>query len=106
MSSFAQDFKFAQRMLRKSPGFTTIAVLTLAIGVALNASMFSLASAWLLRRPPLHDPDTIVAVCPTNPQHHYFSDIARVSVPNYLANRTVNHSFASPTSASPPHSAN
>jgi putative ABC transport system permease protein len=106
MSTFAQDFKFAERMLRKSPGFTTIAVLTLAIGVALNASMFSLASAWLLRRPPVHDPDTIVVVCSTNPQHDYFSDIAHVSVPNYLVIRAGNHSFESMTAASEWDSAN
>ena len=62
MQTLWQDLKYALRTLRKSPGFTTIAVLTLAIGVALNASMFSLASAWLLRRPPVHDPDTIVVV--------------------------------------------
>jgi putative ABC transport system permease protein len=106
MQTLWQDLKYALRTLRKSPGFTTIAVLTLAIGVALNASMFSLASAWLLRRPPVHDPDTIVVVCSTNQQHDHFSDIARVSVPNYLAIRAGNHSFESMTAASEWDSAN
>jgi putative ABC transport system permease protein len=106
MRTLAQDFKFAQRVLRKSPGFTTIAILTLAIGIALNASIFSLASAWLLRRPPVHDPDTIVAVCSTNPQRGNLSDIARLSVPDYFAIRAANHSFESMTAASEWDSAN
>jgi hypothetical protein len=57
MQTFPADLRLAFRMLAKKPGFTVVAVLTLALGIAVNATMFSLVSAFLLRRPPVHDPD-------------------------------------------------
>ena len=57
MQTFRADLRLAFRMLAKKPGFTVVAVLTLALGIAVNATMFSLVSAFLLRRPPVHDPD-------------------------------------------------
>jgi len=56
METFAKDLQLAVRMLLKKPGFTVIAVLTLALGIAVNATMFSMVSAFLLRRPPGRDP--------------------------------------------------
>ena len=48
METFAKDLRLAIRMLVKRPGFAAVAVLTLALGIAVNATMFSLASAFLL----------------------------------------------------------
>ena len=88
-----QDVRYAARQLVKSPGFTAAAVLTLALGIAVNATMFSMVSAFLLRRPPGRDPERVAVVSSVNPAPGFHVDVSRVSAPNYLAWREGNHVF-------------
>ncbi len=93
MEKMLQDLKYGLRQLRKSPGFSAIAIITLALGIAINATMFSLVSAFLLRRPPGHEPERVAVVTSIDPSRVFQPDTAAVSAPNYLAWREANHVF-------------
>src|SRR5438552_17842799 len=94
METLRNDLRLAIRMLLKKPGFTAAAVLTLALGIAVNATMFSLVSAFLLRRPPGRDPEGVAVVSSVNPAPAFHADASLVSDPNYLDWRDAIHFFA------------
>ena len=78
VESLLQDVRFGARMLRKSPGFTIVAVLTLALGIGANTTIFSFVNGTLLQPLPLPNPEQIVELWEVMVGH----DRASLSVPN------------------------
>ncbi len=91
MMSFWQDVRFGLRMLSKNPGFTAIAILTLALGIGANTALFSVVNGVILNPLPFPNPDELVAVYTKSPTFQESS----ISYPNFLDWQKDNHSFAS-----------
>lgn len=91
-----QDLRFGTRMLGKNPGFTFVAVLTLALGISANATIFSFVSAVLYRRPPVYDSDRLLVLYGTTLKHGMwdFNGLNRVSAPSYFAWKHENDVFS------------
>ena len=91
IQDFIQDLRFGLRMLRKSPGFTCVAVLTLALGIGADTAIFSVTNAVLLRPLPFPDSKELVRLWDNygNKGNH-----AVVSYPNFVDWRNWSHSFS------------
>jgi predicted permease len=91
MSTMIQDLRYGFRMLAKSPGFTAVALLTLALGIGANTAIFSVIDAVLLNRLPYPDAGRLVVVWEQNPGRGWFHNI--VSAANFIDWRRQNHVF-------------
>jgi predicted permease len=90
MGTLLQDLRYGIRMLARSPGFTAVAVLTLALGIGANTAIFSVVNGVLLRPLPYPEPDRLVQIYERSAQFNEMS----VSYPNFLDWERMNHSFA------------
>jgi predicted permease len=84
LESILADVRFAVRQLIKSPGFTATAVITLALGIAINATMFSMVSGFLMGHVPAREPDRVVVLSSVDPDATFQADISPVSAASYL----------------------
>jgi len=62
MDTLWKDLRFAVRVLRKSPGFAAVVILSLALGIGANTAIFSIVNAYLLRPMPVDDPERLLAI--------------------------------------------
>jgi putative ABC transport system permease protein len=88
----ARDFRYALRMLQRSPGFTAVAVLTLALGIGANTAIFSVVNSVLIRPLPYSDPGSLVMVWENNSLHP--DPHNTVSPPNFLDWQSRNTVFS------------
>jgi putative ABC transport system permease protein len=91
LETFLQDLRFGARMLRKNPGFTAVAVLTLALGIGATTSIFSVVNTLLLRPLPFPDPTRLVILQEAIPK--IVPGKLSVSAPDVPDFRRLNHVF-------------
>jgi hypothetical protein len=94
MGEMSRDVRLACRMLAKSPGFTLIVVLTLALGVGANSAIFSLMDQVLLRNLPVENPDRLVVIDAPGPfsgsTHNNSNTLTPMSQPMFSGLRDGN----------------
>src|SRR5262249_18312529 len=88
-----QDVGYGARMFRRTPGFTAVALVTLALGIGANASIFTVVNAVLLRPLPYADPDRLVTVGDRN-QDGFSSNVGFATVVDWREKSRMFESFA------------
>jgi len=86
-----QDARYGLRTLARSPGFATVAVLTLALGIGANTTIFTVVDSTLLKKLPFPDPDRLVLVWKTHAEQP--DDVSIISAPDFWDWERQNHVF-------------
>src|SRR5882672_9806274 len=89
MGALAQDLRYALRQLRKSPGFTSVAIITLALSIGATTAIFSVVYGVLLRPLPYSDPNRIMAIFEVATKGTW----NRLADPNFDDFRDQSHTF-------------
>ncbi len=93
LADLLRDLRYSLRQLRRSPGFTAVAVITLALGIAATTAVFSIVNAFLIRPLPFDRPDQLVHIWQTDRQQG--AEEERVSAPNFRDWTEQNKIFSS-----------
>jgi predicted permease len=91
LEELLQDLRYGARVLRKNPGFTLVAVLTLALGIGANTAIFSVVNGVLLNRLPYSNPEQLVTLHASKPNF----ETGSISYPNFRDWQKNNHTFSS-----------
>ena len=89
MKNLWQDVRYGLRMLAKSPGFTAVAVLTLAAGIGANTAVFSVINSFLFSPLPVRDPNRLVVVACHDPKNDYPHEISQLDFKDLEAQNNV-----------------
>ena len=98
LESLKQDVRYGARMLKKNPGFTAVAVCTLALGIGANTALFSVVDAVLLNPLPYRDATRLTVLWEKNPPRNWFRNV--VSAANFVDWKKQNRAFSDMTAIS------
>src|SRR5580693_7734809 len=95
MISWVNDLRYSWRLLSRSPAFTAVAILSMALGIGANTTIFKMMNAFVLRLLPAPDPQRLVFVERTSPQGAIERDFSYEAFEQFRDhNRTIESSFA------------